>query len=180
MKEYKLHLAVVDGDLHEVRRLLKSKPANINFCGRSKEYRNETPLYLAIILKHTDIFQELLRAPNIDVNSQVGGSSLTILLSLAPSYARFKNEIQLLLSMPNIDVNYVDKYGRTAYERTNDVEFKDLLVNNGAIPVPGRIQKDRMGELLAARRKSTINLAATWLVYTSLNQDCWTKIEMFL
>ena len=175
MKEYKLHLAIVEGDLNEVRRLLKNKNATINSCGRSKKYSNENPLYLAIILKHTDIFHELLRAPNIDVNSKVGGSSLTILLRLSCSYARFKNEIQLLLSMPNIDVNYVDRYGRTAYEQTDDVDFKDILVKRGAIPVTGRIHKDRMRELLAVR-----NLAASWLIYNSLNQDCWTKIERFL
>tara|TARA_Y100000389_G_scaffold204716_1_gene259164 strand:- start:2864 stop:3577 length:714 start_codon:yes stop_codon:yes gene_type:complete len=173
MKEYKLHLAIVEGDLNEVRRLLKNKNAPINSCGRSKKYSNYNPLYLAIILKHTDIFHELLRTPNIDVNSCIGGSSLTILLRLAGSYAKFKNEIQLLLSMPNIDVNYVDRYGRTAYEQTDDVDFKDMLVKKGAVPVTGRIHKNTMR--VAARK-----LAASWLIYNSLNQDCWTKIERFL
>ena len=185
MKEYKLHLAIVDGDLNEVRRLLKNKNAPINSRGRSKQYSNENPLYLAIMLKHTDIFHELLRAPNIDVNSRIGGSGVTILLRLAGSYARFKNEIQLLLSMPNIDVNYVDRYGRSAYEQTNDEDFKDMLVKKGAIPVIGRVHKDTMRGFLAARdlaarNLAARNLAASWLIYNSLNQDCWTKIERFL
>jgi hypothetical protein len=177
MKEYKLHLAIVEGDLNEVRRLLKFKPAHVNFCGRSKQYSNRNPLSLALDFKRTDIFHELLRAPNIDVNGKIGGSSLTILLWYASGYPCLKNEIQLLLSMPNIDVNYVDRYGRSAYDQTTDQDLKAMLVKRGAIPVIGRVHKDTMRELLAVRVR---NLAASWLIFNYLNQDCWTKIERFL
>ena len=126
--EYALHLAVENGDVLKVKRLLRNpKMCPINRVGRKMEHRNQIPLYIAIRCDHRDILKLLLDAPGIDVNTRFGADPATVLHRTSKLWA-----IEMLLKVPGIDVNYVDRYGRTALRMAPHYEIAIALCKAGA------------------------------------------------
>lgn len=189
MGEYALHLAVVAGDLRKVKSLLRKRVGSpINWPGRTKEYRNFIPLHLAIIFDHSDILKLLLNTPGLDVNTRFGADPETVLHRTVKEGGWSKLwAIELLLQKPEIDVNYVDRYGRTALRMTAHEEIAIALCKAGAdCRVCGKqfFQKchyepkqDWEGIMPTATIRNVCLELKSTLSLVAENQDFWDLIE---
>lgn len=189
MREYALHLAVEAGDLFKVKSLLRNcNSCPINRPGKTKKYRNIIPLYIAIIFDHRDILKLLLNNPSIDVNTRFGADPETVLHRTVKECGWSKLwAIEVLLQVPKIDVNYVDRYGRTAVNITAYEEIAIALCTSGGdCRVGGKkffqkchyeTKREWEGILPTATIRNICLQSKSTLSVVAENQDVWNVIE---
>lgn len=132
-----IHMAVELGNLDILACLLNIEAIDIN---NTSGLFNVTPLHLATELGNPGVVRFLLAYDEVDVNKpsiMTGVAPLHVALekygSDLNSRMSYKPVVQLLMNHPNIDINLMDKKGRTPLYfalRNKDEEHIDQLLNN--------------------------------------------------
>ena len=101
-KDRRLWTAAGEGDLLTVRLLANDRHVDINYVGEEKR---DTPLHRACRFGHTEIVQELLRHPRVDVNKGNAGNASPFFIACQEAHREI---VLALVADSRVEVNRPD------------------------------------------------------------------------
>jgi len=137
--DHELWTASSEGDLLRVRDLLQHPDIGINLAAVD-DARQDTPLHVSSRFGRTQVVQELLNDPRIDVNCPNKGGATPLYIACQEGHLE---AAELLLRVEGIDVNWGARDGETPLFSA---------CQNGHVALVGLLLRDERVDVMAAKK----------------------------
>ena len=154
-----MHVAAEKGELDIVQDLLENPNIDIN----AKDLRYQTPIYLALINDHKDVFNTLLSDLRIDISFGYDENK-TLLHVIVEEQWRMIDGLGDLMLKNGVNINARDSNGKTPLDIVNKKGFSwltkyfDLAIERGEALIKAVKNGDnkRLGQLIQERDTSGV------------------------